>query len=172
MSHPSCEHCDAEATVFVTAVSAGQVTTRAYCEAHAREEGLLDPHAFDLLPMEAPTPQTTELLAPRGKTCPNCGFSQREFEKRGRVGCATCYSTFGVEVRSMLPRIHAGTLHLGKLPRKALEAQAVGSRLKHYQSELQRAIAAEEFEAAARFRDKINETQALLTTGGESSRRS
>lgn len=170
MKSPSCSQCGAAPTVFVTAVSAGQVTTKAYCKEHAHEAGLLDPHAFDLLPIEAPAPVTAELLAPRGRTCPSCGFSQREFEKRGRVGCATCYTTFGVEVRSMLPSIHAGTLHLGKLPQKALEAQAVGSRLKHYQSELQRAIAAEEFEAAARFRDKISETQALLIPGGESSR--
>lgn len=157
-----CSVCHEKATVFVSAVSGGILVEKAFCLNHAAELGLLDDKAFDLIPLSAPAPKKPNLLTPPGKKCPTCGFSQREFERRGRVGCHDCYTSFGDEIRAMLPKMHAGTLHLGKLPQKALQAGLVGNRIAHYRTEMERAIANEEFETAARFRDKISELETRL----------
>src|SRR5690606_11306750 len=47
-------------------------------------------------------------------TCPTCGFTRRDFEKTGRLGCCDCYDTFGNEIAELLQRLHKGVLHKGK----------------------------------------------------------
>lgn len=51
--------------------------------------------------------------------CPACQTSYDDFKETGRFGCPTCYDHFAPIMRTILPRIHAGsTQHRGKVPRK------------------------------------------------------
>jgi protein arginine kinase activator len=50
------------------------------------------------------------------KTCSCCGFTEEDFRRTLRLGCPECYRTFQFELETMLPQMHHGTTHCGKIP--------------------------------------------------------
>jgi protein arginine kinase activator len=50
------------------------------------------------------------------KTCPSCGFTEKDFRRTLQLGCSECYQTFQFEIQTMLPKMHHGTTHCGKIP--------------------------------------------------------
>ena len=55
----------------------------------------------------------------------------------------------------LLENIHDETRHAGKVPRRAPRSSQRQTELIDLRNKLKRAIAAEDYEAAARFRDQI-----------------
>lgn len=109
-----CHHCGLHAKFFVSQVSAkGHVTSRGFCLAHALQAGLLQPNAWDLL---GPLPSSASLVA--APSC-RCGITEAALRKGGRVGCVHCYRVFAHLFRPLLARLHPGTQHTGKCPRRA-----------------------------------------------------
>jgi len=49
-------------------------------------------------------------------TCETCGCTVEDFRRTGLFGCADCYLTFRFSLETMLPLMHKGTHHLGKIP--------------------------------------------------------
>jgi protein-arginine kinase activator protein McsA len=49
-------------------------------------------------------------------TCPCCGFTEEDFRRTLQLGCPECYRTFQFEIERMLPQMHHGTTHCGKIP--------------------------------------------------------
>lgn len=99
-----------------------------------------------------------------GPTCANCDASLDDLLKRGKVGCATCYDTFSVELGAIMDSIQWSLHHKGKIPKqngKTLIAKKEISDLRH---ELDKAISLEEFEEAARLRDEIKALSAPKPT--------
>ena len=114
---------------------------------------------------------------PAQTRCSVCGSSFSDIAERGKAGCANCYDTFASQLRPTIERIHGRASHAGKLPGKAAPAagekagekkSVFGGRAKNdeakrpaedtlgsLKAELQKAIAAEEYEKAAELRDKI-----------------
>ncbi|MBO5197974.1 MAG: UvrB/UvrC motif-containing protein [Lachnospiraceae bacterium] len=100
--------------------------------------------------------------------CPKCGTSFEEFSKTGLLGCADCYKSFGSAIKESLNKIHGSELHTGKRPKgyeqeKAKEAEKriqELSEIERLSIQLQQAIEQEEFEEAARLRDRIRELKA------------
>ncbi|MGF1482881.1 MAG: UvrB/UvrC motif-containing protein [Opitutales bacterium] len=156
----SCVICDQPATVFVSFVRQGVLTKTAYCQHHAEQEGVLDDHAYNLLPQDAGA--TVEPLDSSPK-CPGCGCSQRDFERSGRVGCALCYESFADAIQPMLRRMHRDEKHLGKVPSQRLSSDLLQQRMAKAKEELEEAVRDEHYEAAARLRDEINDMQSQLT---------
>jgi protein arginine kinase activator len=91
--------------------------------------------------------------------CPGCGFTQADFKKAGRLGCAQCYTTFAEGLESLLKSMHKGTKHVGKVPAVLRQGRDLAERLKHLQKKLDRAVTAEDFEQAASLRDEIKSTK-------------
>jgi protein arginine kinase activator len=87
--------------------------------------------------------------------CPGCGFTFAEFSKVGRFGCGQCYQTFRGQVSDLLRRIHGSTRHIGREPDEKREVDAVVVEEKRLEDELKKAIASEDFEKAARLRDRL-----------------
>ncbi len=111
--------------------------------------------------MDSYTPQVT------GKRCPFCGSSFEDIANSGRVGCARCYEIFEDELMPSLQRIHGRTTHTGKLAASAGEAVKVQSEIDACRRELENAIKTQEFEKAARLRDKIRELEKKAAEQGE-----
>jgi protein arginine kinase activator len=89
--------------------------------------------------------------------CTECGLSFQEFSRTGRLGCGHCYEAFRTSMQELLRRIHGSTRHQGRRPQRAPAppgAHGSGS-LRQLKAELDRAIAGEDFEKAARLRDQI-----------------
>ena len=116
-----------------------------------------DPDASaDDLPAEIDT--DAELA---GQPCEVCGVKFVEFRNSGRLGCPHDYDHFREELLPLLESIHGDTAHAGKVPKDPARPAAtrpadVGdlTSLKH---KLSRAVKAEDYEAAAKLRDRIRE---------------
>lgn len=107
---------------------------------------------------------TVSALAREDK-CPGCGATFSQITKSGKVGCAKCYDVFFERLLPTIKRIHGNTVHTGKRLRTA-RLQSGSSKEQHEDSrteletlseKLQAAVKAQEFEQAAKLRDRINE---------------
>ncbi|HUF62756.1 MAG TPA: UvrB/UvrC motif-containing protein [Verrucomicrobiales bacterium] len=147
-----CDACGKEATVFLTQIVQNEMKKMSLCEDCARERGVADPAGFALAKMlqgaasqssPPPPPPAPKML--REKSCPVCGFTESQFRKVGRLGCAACYQAFREEIEGLLRPMHRAVRHEGKTPRglEALRARLAG------------AVAREDYEEAGRLRDCI-----------------
>ena len=89
--------------------------------------------------------------------CLTCGFSQADFKKTGRLGCGACYQTFSEGLATLLKGMHKGTEHIGKIPARALQSIQRDSQVRTLQRDLRKAVAAEDYESAARLRDQLKQ---------------
>lgn len=152
-----CDVChDKEATVFLTQIVGGKMQKVNMCEACSKEKGVNDPTGFELadLLLGMGAAQDIERL-PDSSKCPVCGFTQADFKKTGRLGCSACYEVFTEGLDSMLKNMHKGCEHVGKAPAVFLKDRNQSARIKDLQTDLEEAVAAEEYERAADLRDQI-----------------
>lgn len=101
------------------------------------------------------------LTAPSAKgsnfICSGCGMSLPEFQQSAMYGCAKCYDTFRTIVEPLLIHYHGNSQHVGKTPtRGGGEAKKQQDR-RQLQKQLDAAIHEEDYEEAARLRDRIKE---------------
>jgi len=96
--------------------------------------------------------------------CPRCGLTYEDFKRVGRLGCGECYSAFKDSLLPLLKRIHGSTQHYGKSPKKfkkvvktTVVTKGKKDELGDLKDKLQKAINMEEFEEAAKIRDKIKD---------------
>ena len=80
-----------------------------------------------------------------------CGITLAEFKAEGRLGCANDYDSLRGALEPLLERIHRSVIHAGKAPRAV--------RLREWKRQMQAAVAAEEYEEAARLRDLIRKAE-------------
>lgn len=151
LSNKQCLLCSSPVSVFVTYIESGKTLQAGLCAMHAAKEGILHPHAYDLLAGVSEL-KAVSLIAMR---CPGCGMTRRDFEGRGRMGCAACYETFQPILHPLLTKFQSGARHRGKAPRKAVVARLLDKRLQQLNIRLNEAIADERFEEAALVRDEM-----------------
>jgi protein arginine kinase activator len=98
--------------------------------------------------------------------CPVCGLTYAQIQKAGRVGCHHCYETFEPQMNFLLRRMHGGSRHVGKVPRRGGSCIRRQNEMRSLKAELQELVEREAFEEAAVLRDRIREMEAVR--GGES----
>ncbi len=162
-----CDICHKnEASVHLTEIIDNQITELHLCEECARQKGAQMEQHFglaDLLAGLADLGQQFEVMGKTGAKCPNCGLGYQDFRRIGRLGCSQCYETFKDSLKVLLKRIHGSTQHLGRTPTRTARPAAPPqkkSAIELLRAKLQKAIEMEEFEEAARLRDKIRASQA------------
>ncbi len=163
-----CSHCNNPATVHLTQIVNNKIIKVDLCESCAQAKGVTDPEGFSLADLLTNTNLSPESSEPQ-ITCPECGLTTADFRRTGRLGCATCYQHFVPLLRPVLEDMHAGSVHKGKVPEIALTRQTSAAELQALENALQRAIAEEAYEDAAKYRDQIKaikdaaETEAVHT---------
>ena len=157
-----CNLCKkAEATVHLTQIVAEKMQKVDLCEACSKEKGVSDATGFSLADLLLGLGAGQELE--KGSTagselkCPQCGFTQADFKKAGRLGCAECYRTFAEGLEGMLKSMHKGVRHIGKVPQALRQTRELADQVKNLQKKLEKAIAEENFEQAAVCRDELNQ---------------
>ena len=101
------------------------------CEECAKQKGVNDPagcYLADLL-LGLGASQEMESASGGELKCPACGFTQADFKKAGRLGCAECYRTFAEGLEQLLKSMHKGTRHKGKVPASLRESQDLAEKL-------------------------------------------
>jgi protein arginine kinase activator len=81
-----------------------------------------------------------------------------DFKSTGLLGCPRCYETFAATLVPVLERAQGGaTQHVGRVPPEGnAELRDRNERLERLSRELAAAVAAEQYEHAARLRDMIH----------------
>lgn len=102
------------------------------------------------------------------KACSLCGATWDELRSGGKIGCAKCYEVFADELSATVQSIHGRCSHNGRKPNARLSASDTAqkeeaprhkNRIEAWKQELQKAIADQNFEEAARLRDAIREAE-------------
>jgi protein arginine kinase activator len=150
-----------EATVHYTKIADGKMQKVDVCEDCYKTKGASDPAAFSLADLLLGLGASQEMEQSAGGVelkCPRCGFTQADFKKTGRLGCAECYKTFAEGLEGLLKTMHKDTRHVGKFPESLRRNRDLSDRLRNLQKDLAKAIEQENFERAAILRDEIKQT--------------
>jgi protein arginine kinase activator len=99
--------------------------------------------------------------------CANCGFTEAELKKSGRLGCSVCYKTFAEPLGGILRGMHKGVRHTGKVPERLEKRLARDNEIRGLTSDLRRAVVEEQYETAAALRDKIRVLEAERDDGAD-----
>lgn len=147
-----------EATVHLTEILNDKTMKLHLCEDCAKDKGAeMEGHfgMSDLLAGLADLGANLEPGAMIAIKCPACGFTYQDFKKVGRLGCGGCYDAFKKQLDPLLKRIHGANRHIGKVPLMAGKIVKENVALQDMKAQLEKAIRAEEFEEAAKLRDRI-----------------
>lgn len=158
-----CDICGKkEATVHLTEIVNDQVSKLNLCEECARDKGAEMEEHFGLSELLAGLTDMGTAVEPEvaiSIKCPNCGMTYQNFRKLGRLGCSECYEAFKKELSPLLKRIHGSDRHVGKVPLRGGKTIRDTRTLQDLKMQLEKAIQMEEFEEAAKLRDKIRELE-------------
>lgn len=160
-----CDRCNKKATVHLIEIHNGKKVEMHLCEEHAAaaEAGgdlKMGPVPINAL-LEKFVLKNTGLELPAAAIrCGQCGLTYEEFRKTGLLGCPDCYKAFEAPLAPLLQRAHEGaTSHLGKIPQQAGAGEMRQQKLRQLRRELEQAIAAEQYELAARLRDQVRQAE-------------
>lgn len=163
-----CESCHENlATVHLTEIVQKSKQETHLCEECAREKGVTYSAQFSVKDFlgglgkksEKPAPKQTEEVAP-SKPCPSCGITFAEFRQSGRLGCHRDYEHFDGLV-PLLKKIHntENVQHTGRIPGRIGERLEFERKVNDLRTKLEKAVALEDYECAAKLRDEITSLQ-------------
>lgn len=91
--------------------------------------------------------------------CEDCGMTFELFQNTGLLGCPNDYYVFEQQLIQIMDKIHGAHTHRGKVPSSIAPDLAIDRQLMKLREQLQKAIEKEEYEKAAKLRDKIKELE-------------
>ncbi|MDD4324542.1 MAG: UvrB/UvrC motif-containing protein [Eubacteriales bacterium] len=114
--------------------------------------------------------QATESLK-----CPNCGLTERELLKGGFLGCPQCYEVFAKVLTPVFQRVQGHTAQAEADTTSETSAASTTSvtpdknsdPISQLRQEQQAAVAAEDYEKAARLRDEIRNLEQAQSENSE-----
>ena len=150
--------------MFYTQVADGKLKKFVLCEACAQAKGITDPEgllmAEELLGAAPPKPEAAGVFPFESRDkCKGCGFTLEDFRKVGRLGCPDCYRAFSGEISQRLPSMHKGLSHTGYIPEGLVKQQALRYELSNLTTQLESAVSEENYEEAAKIRDRMEELE-------------
>ena len=153
-----CEKCKKrEAAVHYTQNVNGIVTKTHLCPECAKEAGLSlgEEQLFSpLLSLFGTRTRESE-----GIRCPLCHSTREEIRRSGKFGCSACYDTFGssLDLTPFIGKGYGGApLGAGtKTEAKNTKETKEETPVEQWKRELKEAVEREDYEKAARLRDKI-----------------
>ena len=169
-----CDDCrEKPASVHITKIDNNQKSEKHLCEACAHKAGELSISFGSQFSVQdflkgmfnqgfAGAPPARSAVA-----CQGCGMTYEDFSRCGKIGCGDCYSAYGDRLDPLIRRIHGASCHTGKVPRRGGGKLAVRQKLRQLKGDLERFVAAEEYEQAAKVRDEIKTLEKQLAGGKE-----
>ena len=152
-----CDCCDKPAVIHEIDTQKGVEVH--LCKHHAVKAGYIIPETppvTELLTQFA-TAKTVKSAPERRKSCSTCGMTLARFRKSGLLGCPDCYERFEKQLDPLVARAHAGgSAHVGRVPSRSSEIVDLHSLRRQLVEELDRAVAAEQYERAAKLRDRLS----------------
>lgn len=156
-----CDRCDKPAMVHELTIKNGQRKEIHLCAEHAAEAGFVvpkvNPHLLKQYVVAHKSAAVVTTSSAGSKKCGGCGLTFTQFRKNAILGCPACYEAFVDELGPLIERAQRGaTHHVGKTPRSTGAGLDRQRELQRLLKELDRAVAAEQYERAAQIRDRLN----------------
>lgn len=98
-----------------------------------------------------------QVQLPALQTCPRCQVAFQSICHSTLLGCSYCYTFYRAHLEALLQRVQGSELHRGKSPLRKGKGHKQRQVISELKERLQSAIEAEQYEEAARLRDKIQE---------------
>ena len=171
-----CQNCGKrEATTHIKRVVNGETSENHLCAECAASLGYADVFGGfglsfgDLLGGFLSDTTAPQAQLASGSRCGKCGSSWNDIVRAGKVGCADCYRTFYDRLVPTLQRIHGRIRHTGKISGSAgthapvqakSEEELRDEKIEQLKAKMNEAVAAQDFEQAAKLRDEIRGMQA------------
>ena len=154
-----CQKCARKpATVFMTTVVGGDLKKIDLCEDCARRSGAIHPTGF--LAADQMTQESIPAVFSSEVTCSACGYSLEALQKTGRLGCGVCYEKFSTPLQAALMESQRDLVHRGKRPaRKRASREELENEMQHH-------VDRENYEEAARLRDRITKMKSATPKSG------
>jgi protein arginine kinase activator len=156
-----CQICGKkEATVHLTQMLNNEIRKLHLCEQCAEASGIdvnIPASMSNLLLGLGETKKAAAASA--ALACPQCGMRIADFKKLSRLGCQNCYAVFADELEPLLRGMQKSLLHAGKKPVHHAGAVNVPPAMATLKRSLEAAVAAENYEEAARLRDQIHRAE-------------
>ena len=161
----TCDCCPNPAVVHEIVVRDGVKAEVHLCAEHAQERGFLMPTSQGPALIVGKLLEQSKAAAPRApKACASCGTTMSQVRETGLVGCPLCYRSFEQELSPIIERAQAGSCaHVGRHPAQAAELVDRAALRNRIARELREAVAQEQYERAARLRDRLGELEAPIT---------
>lgn len=157
-----CDKCDRPATNHAVEIRKGEKVLIHLCDQHAVEAGIavksghvpVQELLTNFVKIHSGAPQTRE------QTCATCGTTFAQFREHSLLGCPQCYTAFEAQLGPLLERAHEGaTHHIGKVPSRAGLGEQRQAAMLRMRKNLADAVAAEDYEQAARIRDELRQLE-------------
>ncbi len=100
-----------------------------------------------------------KLDAGGNRACPFCGTDLKTIKKMGMVGCAHCYSEFKGVLTPIIKDMHKELEYRGRVPQNSSRWIKLEKSINELRHRLKNEIFIENFEEAARIRDKIKQLE-------------
>lgn len=170
-----CDKCKKnEARIYYTEIVNGEKTEQHLCEECATEltsfqmsASMMNPELTlgsllsTILGNYHPNTTHEEAHAQKELQCDKCGLTYSEFLRVGRFGCDKCYESFEKVLEQSIRNIQGSDAHTGKKPKDFVSnTEKIIKEMPEIEKlsiRLQDAIEKEEYEEAARLRDRIRE---------------
>jgi protein arginine kinase activator len=159
-----CEVCQSrEATIHLTEISDGVRTETHLCEQCAQEQGVGAKSYIplnELLSNLLSAGQKEDESGEGGEVCPHCGYTLEKFREKAVLGCPYDYEVFEKELLPLIKKAHDGaTAHCGKIPSRMPDDQQRQMEIARLRRQLDEALRCEDYELAAKLRDKLAENK-------------
>lgn len=151
-----CQRCPKQASLHITEIDGGDYEEYHFCEECAQQYlSTPPPKGAEVKAGVIMGGDPDELADLHQRECPECGMKFKEFREHGRLGCAHDYASFREELLPLLESIHGEVKHRGKAPRRRPTDKQRRAELAGLRKELKQAVEKEDYEGAARLRDRI-----------------
>lgn len=105
-------------------------------------------------------PAVMQAGPPATLACPGCHCTWQQLNQASHLGCPDCYRCFRQPIEGALARLHGQTTHQGRRPQRAKGGEEVAPPSENLgrawiKDQLDRAVAEERYEDAARLRDQL-----------------
>ena len=165
-----CQSCKKNAaTIHLTEISNGQRMETHLCESCALKQGLAVKNQIPLnellstllsVQSESQADKANSDEVDVDTACPHCGMTLKQFRKTILLGCANDYEVFEKPLRMLIEKSQDGnTEHRGKVPSRTPADEKKQIELMNLRTKLEAAVKAEDYETAAKLRDRIEQIQ-------------
>jgi protein arginine kinase activator len=158
-----CEICgERQAVIHIQQVIGKERIDLHLCENCATERGISSSEDRIELSISSLVNGLVDVRKVKGlkrKVCSKCQSTWELIGKREKMGCVECYNTFSKEVRFLLEKMGARGTHRGKLPQRLLTYKTYLVDVLKLKEGLKEALKREDYEKAARLRDRIDELE-------------